>query len=83
MHSPKPVFEIRPAKADSDQMLVERVQRGDKAAFDALVRKYQYKIIKLLHLAVSYRYQYSQEFSGSREPSTYGSQREPAGSRPA
>jgi RNA polymerase sigma-70 factor, ECF subfamily len=48
MHSPKPVFEIRPAKADSDQMLVERVQRGDKAAFDALVRKYQYKIIKLV-----------------------------------
>ncbi|MGA9855970.1 MAG: RNA polymerase sigma factor RpoE [Gammaproteobacteria bacterium] len=48
MHSPKPVFEIRPAKTDSDQMLVERVQRGDKAAFDALVRKYQHKIIKLV-----------------------------------
>ena len=48
MHSPKPVFEARPGKADSDQMLVERVQRGDRAAFDVLVRKYQYKIIKLI-----------------------------------
>jgi RNA polymerase sigma-70 factor, ECF subfamily len=48
MHSPKPVFDARPAKADSDRMLVERVQRGDKAAFDVLVRKYQHKIIKLV-----------------------------------
>jgi len=48
MHSPKPVFDVRPTKADSDQMLVERVQRGDKTAFDALVRKYQHKIIKLV-----------------------------------
>ncbi|MGH8307720.1 MAG: RNA polymerase sigma factor RpoE [Gammaproteobacteria bacterium] len=48
MHSPKPVLEIRPAKADTDQMLVARVQRGDKAAFDVLVRKYQHKIIKLV-----------------------------------
>ncbi|MGH8282867.1 MAG: RNA polymerase sigma factor RpoE [Gammaproteobacteria bacterium] len=48
MHSPKPVFEVHPAKADSDQMLVTRVQRGDKAAFDVLVRKYQHKIIKLV-----------------------------------
>jgi len=50
MHSPKPtpVFDIQPGKADSDRMLVERVQRGDKAAFDVLVRKYQHKIIKLI-----------------------------------
>lgn len=32
----------------ADQQLVERVQRGDKTAFDALVRKYQHKIVKLV-----------------------------------
>jgi RNA polymerase sigma-70 factor (ECF subfamily) len=31
-----------------DQKLVERVQRGDKAAFDLLVSKYQRKIFRLL-----------------------------------
>jgi len=31
-----------------DQELVLRVQRGDKAAFDLLVRKYQHKIAKLV-----------------------------------
>ncbi len=31
-----------------DQVLVERVQRGDKKAFDVLVGKYQHKIIKLI-----------------------------------
>lgn len=31
-----------------DQELVERVQKGDKHAFDLLVRKYQHKIIKLI-----------------------------------
>jgi RNA polymerase sigma-70 factor (ECF subfamily) len=31
-----------------DQALVERVQRGDKTAFDTLVLKYQHKIIKLV-----------------------------------
>jgi RNA polymerase sigma-70 factor (ECF subfamily) len=31
-----------------DQALVERVQRGDKTAFDVLVRKYQHKIVKLI-----------------------------------
>lgn len=31
-----------------DQQLVERVQRGDKAAFDLLVSKYQRKIFRLL-----------------------------------
>ena len=30
-----------------DEELVRRVQRGDKKAFDALVIKYQYKILYL------------------------------------
>jgi RNA polymerase sigma-70 factor (ECF subfamily) len=32
----------------SDSLLVERVQQGDKSAFDILVGKYQHKIIKLV-----------------------------------
>ncbi|MEA3410313.1 MAG: RNA polymerase sigma factor RpoE [Pseudomonadota bacterium] len=32
----------------NDQMLVERVQRGDTTAYDVLVLKYQHKIIKLV-----------------------------------
>jgi len=32
----------------NDQLLVERVQRGDKAAFDVLVRKYQHKVVKVI-----------------------------------
>lgn len=31
-----------------DQELVERVQKGDKRAFDLLVQKYQHKIVKLI-----------------------------------
>jgi len=31
-----------------DQKLVARVQRGDKSAFDLLVRKYQHKVLKLV-----------------------------------
>ena len=31
-----------------DQELVNRVQRGDKHAYDLLVQKYQYKVIKLV-----------------------------------
>lgn len=31
-----------------DQRLVERVQQGDKLAFDVLVLKYQHKIVKLI-----------------------------------
>ncbi|HET7921732.1 MAG TPA: RNA polymerase sigma factor RpoE [Gammaproteobacteria bacterium] len=37
-----------PIESGSDRALVERVQRGDKSAFDVLVRKYQHKIIKLV-----------------------------------
>src|ERR1700760_5112551 len=32
----------------SDLSLVRRVQGGDKGAFDALVRKYQHKLVKLV-----------------------------------
>lgn len=32
----------------SDHVLVDRVQQGDKAAFDILVLKYQHKIVKLV-----------------------------------
>src|SRR6266478_7420705 len=32
----------------SDLSLVRRVQSGDKGAFDALVRKYQHKVVKLV-----------------------------------
>lgn len=37
----------------ADQVLVERVQHGDKSAFDILVRKYQHRIIKLIMRYVS------------------------------
>ncbi len=33
---------------DSDQQLVERVQKGDKRAFDLLVVKYQHKILAIV-----------------------------------
>ena len=32
----------------SDQALVERVQQGDKSAFDVLVLRYQHKVVKLV-----------------------------------
>ncbi len=35
-------------ESDLDQELVRRVQRGDNAAFDALVRKYQHRIVALI-----------------------------------
>jgi len=38
----------RMAEKEVDQALVERVQRGDKSAFDILVRKYQHKVVKLV-----------------------------------
>jgi RNA polymerase sigma-70 factor, ECF subfamily len=34
--------------SESDLVLVKRVQRGDKSAFDLLVRKYQHKVVKLV-----------------------------------
>ena len=36
------------AEPTSDQELVERVQRGDRRAFDVLVLRYQQRIIKLI-----------------------------------
>ena len=40
-------------ESDLDQELVRRVQRGDGAAFDALVRKYQHRIVALIGRYVS------------------------------
>jgi len=37
----------------SDAQLVERVQRGDKRAFDLLVVKYQHKVLKLVSRLIS------------------------------
>ena len=37
----------------SDAKLVEQVQRGDRSAFDLLVRKYQHKVLKLVSRFVS------------------------------
>jgi len=48
MNMPRPNVAFEPGKADADQELVRRVQRGDRAAFDVLVRKYQHKIVKLV-----------------------------------
>jgi RNA polymerase sigma-70 factor (ECF subfamily) len=36
-----------------DQLLVERVQKGDKRAFDLLIQKYQHRIISLVSRYVS------------------------------
>ena len=35
-------------KKSNDQLLVERVQQGDKSAFDVLVLRYQHKVVKLV-----------------------------------
>jgi len=40
-------------EADNDRLLVERVQKGDKRAFDLLIRKYQHKIISVISRYVS------------------------------
>lgn len=36
------------SEQENDQQLVERVQRGEQAAFDLLVKKYQHKIMSLI-----------------------------------
>jgi RNA polymerase sigma-70 factor (ECF subfamily) len=38
---------------DSDLTLVERVQKGDKRAFDLLVRKYQHKVVGVISRYIS------------------------------
>ena len=43
-----PIEKALPTPPPSDQQLVERVQAGDKRAFDLLVLKYQHKIISLV-----------------------------------
>ena len=47
---PEPVVlkEARVSEKDIDQQLVERVQRGDRRAFDLLVGKYQHKIMSVI-----------------------------------
>ena len=41
------------SEANVDQLLVERVQKGDKRAFDLLIQKYQHRIISLVSRYVS------------------------------
>jgi RNA polymerase sigma-70 factor (ECF subfamily) len=43
----------RMSEAQVDELLVERVQRGDKRAFDLLINKYQHRIISLVGRYVS------------------------------
>lgn len=43
----------RMSEAQVDQLLVERVQKGDKTAFDLLINKYQHRIISLVSRYVS------------------------------
>lgn len=38
----------RMSEAQVDQLLVERVQKGDKQAFDLLIKKYQHRIVSLV-----------------------------------
>lgn len=41
------------SEANVDQLLVERVQKGDKRAFDLLILKYQHRIVSLVSRYVS------------------------------
>jgi len=43
----------RMSEAQVDQLLVERVQKGDKQAFDLLISKYQHRIVSLVARYVS------------------------------
>lgn len=47
---PQPTKEATPPVSDKeiDQQLVERVQKGDRRAFDLLVAKYQHKIMSVI-----------------------------------
>jgi RNA polymerase sigma-70 factor (ECF subfamily) len=56
IHRSDSLVELEPAPMTteaSDAQLVERVQRGDKRAFDLLVVKYQHKVLKLISRLVS------------------------------
>ena len=60
-HSPGPAQKANPgeterarmSEAQVDQLLVERVQKGDKYAFDLLINKYQHRIVSLVSRYVS------------------------------
>jgi len=41
------------SEANVDQLLVERVRKGDKRAFDLLIQKYQHRIVSLVSRYVS------------------------------
>ena len=43
----------RMSEAEVDKLLVERVQKGDKRAFDLLINKYQHRIVSLVTRYVS------------------------------
>lgn len=43
----------RVSEAKVDQLLVERVQKGEKQAFDLLIQKYQHRIVSLVSRYVS------------------------------
>ena len=45
--------QARMSEAQIDQVLVERVQKGDKRAFDLLINKYQHRIVSLVGRYVS------------------------------
>lgn len=47
------VEQSRMSEAEVDQLLVERVQKGDKRAFDLLINKYQHRIVSLVSRYVS------------------------------
>ncbi len=61
IHSPQPVGQAQRGKterscmseAQVDQLLVERVQKGDKHAFVLLINKYQHRIVSLVSRYVS------------------------------
>ncbi|MEP6938438.1 MAG: RNA polymerase sigma factor RpoE [Rudaea sp.] len=40
-------------ESDLDRALVERVQKGDKRAFDLLIRKYQHKLVSVISRYIS------------------------------
>lgn len=50
---PDPAEHARMSEAQVDQLLVERVQKGDKPAFDLLISKYQHRIVSLVTRYVS------------------------------
>ena len=61
IHSRKPARQAQRGEAERasmseaqvDQLLVERVQKGDKHAFDLLINKYQHRIVSLVSRYVS------------------------------